>query len=275
MSAMADRLDRWFRGALRTGSLSIAMGAAVGVSPGVALCQAPTPGTWRFEVTPYAWAAGWNGTVRVADVPQLGLGIKQSFGDVWKVLDFAVMGSVEVGKDRWGGLFDAAYVEVSDEGTVSGASGFNVLAGNGSATHQTYSLGASYRAVEGGSPVDLLAGLRLNSIRWDIDVLLSVPVLPALDRSLSENERWVDPFIGARLRHPIHARASLVGYVDVGGFGIGSRFAWRGMAEAEYALNRTVVGKLGYRYLSIDYEGGGFSWDLSSGGVTLGLGLRW
>jgi len=213
--------------------------------------------------------------VRVADVPQVGLGIKQSFGDVWNALDFAVMGTVEVGRDRWGGLFDAAYVKVSDEGTVSGAFGFNVVAGNGSATQQTYSLGASYRAVEGESPVDLLGGLRLNSIRWDIDVLLSVPVLPALDRSLSERQRWVDPFIGARVRQPVHERASLLGYLDLGGFGIGSRFAWRGMVEADYAFNRTVVGKLGYRYESVDHESEGLTWDLASGGVSLGLGLRW
>jgi len=275
MVAMADRLDRWFSGAVRIGLLSIAVCTALGVLPGGALCQGSAPHTWRIEITPYAWAAGWNGTVRVADVPRVGLGIKQSFGDVWKVLDFAVMGTVEVGKDRWGGMFDAAYVNVSDKGTVSGAVGFNVLTGHGSVTQQTYSLGASYRAVEGESPVDLLAGLRLNSVQWDIDVTLSVPVLPALDRSLSEDERWVDPFIGARLRQPIHDRAWLVAYLDLGGFGIGSRFAWRGMAEATYAFNRTVVGKLGYRYLSIDYESGGLAWDLSSGGMSLGVGLRW
>jgi hypothetical protein len=275
MWAMADRLDLWLGGALRTGSLSIAACAALGITPGGALCQDPTPHAWRLEITPYAWAAGWSGTVRVADVPQIGLGIRQSFGDVWKVLDYAVSGSVEVGRDRWGGLLDVTYVDVSDEGTVAGALGFNVLAGNGSASQQTYALAATYRAVEGESPVDLLAGLRLNSIRWDIDVLLSVPVLPALDRRLSEDQRWVDPFLGARLRQPIHEKASLVGYLDVGGFGIGSRLAWRGMVEAEYAFNRALAGKLGYRYLSIDHESDGLVWDLASGGVSLGLGLRW
>ena len=66
----------------------------------------------------------------------------------------------------------------------------------------------------------------------------------------------------------------LVGYGDVGGFGAGSDFTWQVALGAAYDFSKTISGKFGYRYLSVDYDKGGFAYDMKTRGVHLGLGIR-
>lgn len=240
-----------------------------------ALAQDAAGERWQYELTPYIWASGLDGKVRINGRPQAGLGVEQSFSDILKTLDFAAMASFEARKGRWGVMADAVYFRVSDEGALAGRGGLASLDAQATMTLQMHSLGVSYRAIEGDAPVDVVGGLRYNSVKWDVDIQASVPVLPPASRRFTEREHWVDPYIGARIKMPLDERWALVGYADVGGFGVGSRFAAQAVAGALYAFRPNLVGKFGYRYTSVDYDESGFKYDMSSAGLYAGVGFSW
>jgi hypothetical protein len=228
---------------------------------------------WQVEFTPYIWAAGMSGTVRIDDRPQAGLAVEQSFSDIAKILEFALMGELEASKGRWGVFADGVYFKVNDEGSVSGPAGFTSLSADATITQQMYSFAGSYRFVEGRSPVDLYGGLRYNSIKWDIDVAVSAPVVAG--RRIVQTKDWVDPYVGIRIKHPLDERWTLMGYADVGGFGVGSDLAVQAVLGAQYAFRPDLIGKVGYRYVAVDYDKDGFQYDMANGGLVFGLGWRW
>lgn len=71
---------------------------------------------WSFQLTPYAFLAGLDGSVAVrgnsADV-------EASFGDLFDRLDFGAMLNIEVRRERWGLWMDAFYVDLGDERDVA------------------------------------------------------------------------------------------------------------------------------------------------------------
>jgi opacity protein-like surface antigen len=99
--------------------------------------------------------------------------------------------------------------------------------------------------------------------------------MPDGTRRINTTERWVDPYFGARVQQALGKRWSLVGYADIGGYGIGSDLSWQLLAGANYAFKPNLVGKLGYRHVQNDYEEDGFLYDMASAGFYLGLGVRW
>jgi hypothetical protein len=72
----------------------------------------------RFEVTPYLWAAGIDGDIQFGRLPKTN--VDQSFSDILDVLGIGVMGAFEARKDRWGFLFDAMYLKISDDASTPG-----------------------------------------------------------------------------------------------------------------------------------------------------------
>lgn len=237
-----------------------------------AMAQESTDG-WQYELTPYVWGAGMSGTIKVNNKPEAGLAVEQSFSDVFKMLEFALMGSFEARNGRYGLLADAVYFKVSDEGSVTGPLGFVSLDANAEITQQMYSLGGAYRLMEGGSPLDVVGGLRYTSVRWDVAIAASEPIVAT--RRFRKNNDWIDPYIGVRLQHPLDDHWSLVGYADIGGFGIGSDLALQALTGVNYAFKSTLIGKFGLRYTSADYKSDDFKYDMSNAGFYLGLGFRW
>ena len=104
----------------------------------------------------------------------------------------------------------------------------------------------------------------------------------ALANANSGDMEWVDPFVGARIRHQFGGGEMLTLVADVGGFGAGSDFSWQTIATFAFDVNcfgtpiNTVVG---YRALAVDYsENGAFGdngMDLIEHGPIVGLNLRW
>ena len=83
---------------------------------------------------------------------------------------------------------------------------------------------------------------------------------------------WVDPVVGARVELPLGERFTLTGSGDIGGFGVGSEFAWSVLASLEWHVTTSVDVLFGYRALQMDYEesndGVEFKYDV----LTLGPG---
>jgi opacity protein-like surface antigen len=220
---------------------------------------------WQLEATPYLWAAGMKGDVGVGSLSANG--VEATFPDIAKSLRAGFMGSIEGRKDRFGFLVDAIYMQLNQ--THPAPHGFlgDVHA---KPTQQSYTVAAIWRAVPGEQPVDLFLGARTNYIKLDLD--LSSSALAPNGRTVVKSRSWVDGFVGARIRYPVATRWTLVGYADIGAGGSDS--TWQFSAGADYAVSPTATAKFGYRLIKADYHKDDFLYDMSSGGLYAGIGLR-
>lgn len=218
---------------------------------------------WQFDATPYIWAAGLDGDVKIGRLPAGG--VEASFSDIWNALHFALMGSFEGRKGAWGFMADAVYFDVSQSEPTS-----NALFGEAGASfvQQMYTGVATYRILDGNLALDLLLGARYSSLATD--VTLTPGAAPGRSGSASKN--WWDAVGGARVVYHPDVRWSVAGYLDVGGGG--SKFAWQAVAGAGYQFNKVVSLKFGYRYIRVDYEDGDFLYDMASAGPYAGVGFH-
>jgi hypothetical protein len=91
---------------------------------------------------------------------------------------------------------------------------------------------------------------------------------------VAQDKSWVDPYLGVRAVAPRadNWRLAFAGWV--GGFGIGSSFAWQAFPEVGYRFNPLFELSGGYRALGMDYEDGDgnakFVYDMVIHGPQLG-----
>jgi hypothetical protein len=231
----------------------------------------PDPNAWHVRITPYAWAVGLYGDVTVrgqsADVDA-------SFLDLLDKTDTLVglAGRLEVTKGRFGvfGDFFYAKTEVED----AGITGLDVT------TRMWFiEFGGLFRVLDTtddrvpGLTVDVYGGGRYNYLELDLDT--------AGAPSLNNSRDWIDPIVGARLGVHFTEHVFLLFAGDVGGFGVGSDFAWSVLGLFGYKWQSGTVEwaiLAGYKALGQDYtEGSGpqrFQWDVVMHGPVLGFTVR-
>lgn len=264
---------------VRASILAALLLAAVGLAPMPVRAQTATaaPGSgWTFDFTPYIWGAGMSGDVQGGALPAIG--VDMSFSDILDNLDAGLMGAFEARKGRWGILLDAIYMKLEDSGTASrtgpGPIGATATASANLELKQTmFAAAVAYRAQEGSAPIDVIGGLRYSKIEADATINGSF-FAQAGTVARSAEKDWVDPYIGVRALYPVANHWTLVSYVDIGGFGVGSDFTWQAVVGANYEFSKTFAAKFGYRYLSVDYDKDGFVYDMANSGLYLGLGIR-
>jgi hypothetical protein len=94
------------------------------------------------------------------------------------------------------------------------------------------------------------------------------------DISDSDNKTWVDPIIVLRSNHVFKEKWLLNLRGDIGGFGIGSKFAWQAQAYGGYRFSELFQLTAGYRIISIDYNKDNFVYDVNTYGPVLRLGFN-
>jgi hypothetical protein len=235
---------------------------------------AATGGGWQYETAPYLWFPGVKGHTRIGGSPQIN--IDESPSEALGKLDLALMGTFEARKDRWALVFDGFHARLSDGGRVSQTvSGVPVVAYGKVGTTQTIlSAAVYYRVGDGATAVDLVSGARYVKLGMDAELSLLSQGQLLLTRNPEYDESWVDPFVGVRAVMPLTPRWSLLGYADVGGFGLGSDNTWQLQAGATYAFGSRYSTTLGYRALHMKYDDNGFKASLDFQGAYLGLGIR-
>lgn len=265
--------------ALRASCLVVALALGIGLPPAPARAQTVAassgPG-WTFDFTPYIWGVAMSGEVQGGALPAIN--IDMSFSDILKNLDAGLLGAFEARKGPWGMLFDAIYMKLEGSGTASrtgpGPIGSTATASAELKVAQTMLAAAvAYRAVDDRAALDVLGGLRYARIEADAAINGSFfGQAGTVARSAEKN--WVDPYIGVRVLQPIAGHWTLMGYADIGGFGVGSDFTWQALVGINYDLSKTFAAKFGYRYLDVDYDKNGFVYDMANSGLYLGLGIR-
>ncbi len=215
---------------------------------------------WSKELALYLWGISLDGTQVIRGVP---IEVDVGFGDILDDLDLAFTTHFETKKDDWMIVFDVNYAKLGPE-AVGPVDDIEVKFG-------FVELGGGYRL---GDRFHLLFGARY--IALDVDVELVETSLPVT--RIAGDQGWIDPYIGGRFEVPIGERWSFIGRLDVGGFGVGSDFAWNVAAlfEVDVAQRASLI--FGFGVLDVDYEDGSgrdlFAYDIRHQGAIVALNFK-
>lgn len=216
---------------------------------------------WAGQVTLYGWGAGVTGDF----TPFTGaptLSFDKSLSEVLEDLDAAFF---VTGLARRGDLVLFGDLTYSSS---SRAGGTPLGPAAGEVTLRSLTLAAGRRFDGGGgSTLDVLAGLRA----WQIDGSVSAPLAGV---NIAPRADFVDPIIALRGNAPLSERWSLLGYIDIGGFGAGSDLTWQASATANYQATDNLYLSICWRHLYVDYSDGGTVFEGAMTGPVIGATWR-
>ena len=215
------------------------------------------------QITPYAWGIGIGGSVTpLRNGPSLRF--DEGLSEVLDDLDSALFLSGLYRNGRFVALADYSRSRSSRDGRVPRL-GLPVEA---RFEQSSVTLSAGYRALDGErATLDALIGLR----RWDIEAEVRTPI-PGVGRGIEVD--FTDPILAARTNIRLSDSLSLIGYVDAGGFGVGSDVTAQVLATLNWQMREKLFLSAGYRHLHVDYDDDGRGFDFSFSGPLVGLSLQ-
>ena len=210
---------------------------------------------WRFDVSLYGLAVGMAGDVGIGRV---NADVDAGFDKIWENLEFGAMGMLRLGYDRWALSTDVLYMGL--QGSKNGVT----------AEFDQWMVEPtlSYRVSKYFEP---LAGVRYNNLSGEIrgPGILPTPRIP------TGTQDWWDPIVGANLNLPLGKGFSFNVRGDIGGFGVGSDFAWQVFPYLSWQFAQWGALQAGYRWLYMSYEAGSgasrFKYDMLNQGPQLGV----
>jgi hypothetical protein len=270
----------------------------------------PATDRWEFSLTPYGWATSMNGDISARGHT---VDVNESFIEIVEKSDslLAWMTYFEARKGRIAFFTDFVWADIGFPGhfdiTKSPLGRFDRatlnVKGNVQLDYEqtiiqsgiAYEVARWQRELGSFTALDLMGSARY----WNQDVDVSLRLTGTLTVDLQElglqlqrsrrvaiarsgDLEWVDPVVGARIRHQIAPGKELRLVGDVGGFGAGSEFSWQAVATYGFDVNcfgtplHTVIG---YRALAVDFsEDGRFgknALDVVQHGPVMGVTFNW
>ena len=225
---------------------------------------------WQFQIAPYAWLAGQNGTVAtLPGLPPADIEV-DFYDDILGNINFAGMLVGEARKGRFGILLDIIYTDIEAEGSTP--LGDSYLSVTSQTKNWIVSGAGLYRLFENERQfLDAIGGIRY----WSVDTELTLESGLFPKQSVSNDENWVDPIIGLKGLSPLgNSKFFISGNLVIGGFGVGSDFMWDANINLGYQWTQGFSTIVGYRYLDVDYEKDDFLYDVAQDGLVLGLSWR-
>ena len=223
---------------------------------------------WRFRLSPYVWFAGLKGDV--ATVPPLPTApIDISPSDALDDTQASLMVIFDAKKGRHGAYLDLLYTDVESDDELVPQPINLVLRSRTKST--VFTLAYQYEIYsQAGAVIDLLAGARYSKVDSELRFRGGLGLLAG--RSISNDESWVDPVVGVKARAPVgDSRFYVSGGGAVGGFGVGADHFYELSLNVGYQWSDAIGTALGYRMFDVDYEDGGFVYDVRQQGWQLGL----
>lgn len=227
----------------------------------VVLVSSPAQaGEWQHEFAPYIWGAAMEGQSGIGPVT---VDVDVSFSDVVDNLETGFQGIYRATKDRWSVSVDLVYMGLGASG--NGPQGY--VRGDADMDQVALEVSGGYEVAE---RLVVFGGLRYNDVSMELDTSG-----PLGTRSANTDENWVDPLIGAHYTVPFNDKWSFILRGDIGGFGVGSDFAWQTVASVRWQPRERLGVLAAYRYFDMDYENGSgvdyFKYDMATSGPGLGV----
>jgi len=267
---------------------AVATGQPTGVDCGTDLEAATPPAgggddvdapKWRTTISLYAWVPSYRGDQRVKGVdsdPNL------SRSDVLDNTEIALSGRAEFQPPDsdfsfWGDIFWASLEDDADTETAVGSVDADgtvrlTFVEAAAALHvwQSKEEWTASARKTARTKFDLYGGARYTRMRTKLSVNAKDIGAKA---SVDEAEDWIDPIIGARIRHGLTPRLWLIGRGDIGGFDIGtsSHRTWTLTGTLQYVIDTQWAIGGGWRAMDIDYKRNDFKADVRMSGPFMTL----
>jgi hypothetical protein len=254
-------------------NVACALTSTLGVLPTDPQDLAPTPARpatlqlaeeqpWTFEAFVYYWSASVSGNLAV-DGQDIDIGGGGGGGFAGEKSLSGFLGHFEAHHGPWSFALAPIFANVDATGSESG--GVDAAVSIHAQIHE------GFVAHDLGRSWDCFAGARYYELDTSVD--LSTGGVPS--GSLDNNHAWVDPIVGARYHDDYGEHWSVRARGDVGGFGVGSEFAWNASVFLGYRFNSCCAAQLGYRALSVQFASGSGSdrlaYDLTMTGPIFGV----
>lgn len=222
------------------------------------------------QVTIYGWLPGITGAQELPNGRPI---VDLDNADVLDALNFFFFGAGEIRRGRISLGFDIEYADLSQNGQAertlipnaeppTGSVGTNLLMSTGILAYRVHETDRAF--------ADIYAGVRAYDVELKFGFQSSTL---GFDFNRTANANWVDGIVGVRGHVPIGGRFGVTGLADVGGFGIGdsSDLTWQATGTLDYNFTDTIAGRIGYRYMAIDYQGSSLGMDVDMYGPLLGV----
>ncbi len=113
----------------------------------------------------------------------------------------------------------------------------------------------------------------VNAAKMQIADQLASVLDRKLDRSISRNDFWFDPYVGLRTRYNFNKTYYTAVRGEIGGFGVGADLMWEVEAAFGINLTRSIFTEIGYRALGGNYENDNFRFDTVMHGPQITTGI--
>lgn len=198
---------------------------------------------WQFTMAPYLLFPHMNGSSTVGGFTA---DVDASPGDVFDKLHLGAMLYLEMANQAWRLALDVIYMDLRQTGMTP----VTEREAQVDLKQAAFDL-AGFRRVAPWAEFGL--GARLNVLDMGL-VIDPGEVLPGAE--VGANKTWLDPLIGTILTVPLEGRWRVGMRGDIGGFGIGSKFAWQVHPKVGYQFSSLFELGLAYRAMGMDYETG-------------------
>lgn len=223
---------------------------------------------WHFMVTPYLMIPGMSGDMGIGNLPDASIDLNAE--DIFSRLQIGGMLYLEASHDHWAITSDVQYMKLKQD--ISATSVIN--SGKATMEQLAWEVAGLYKIAPW---LEVGAGARLYNIGAEVEMNYKTGINKDTVRNESLTETWVDPIIIARGKFFTNSKWIAEVRADVGGFGIGSTFAWQIQADAGYRFSKLFDATIGYRYLDVNFENGTdtgrFLYDIATSGPTVRLGF--
>lgn len=202
---------------------------------------------WEYQLSLYTWATEQEGSITVAgeEIP-----IDATFGDFLEVFSRALNLRLMAKKGNFSFLFEGRFVDLRDRDL--------------SVDIILLELSGGYRVI--GEWLEVIGGGRYFKI--------SAEGKTAEGEEANGDLDWFDPFVGTRVTVPLTRSLRLIASGDIGGFGVGSEFAWNVAGVIDWRLSNFSVAA-GYRIWDVRYETGSgadfYKYDVQTRGPGIGI----
>ena len=113
----------------------------------------------------------------------------------------------------------------------------------------------------------------VNAAKMQIADQLASVLDRKLDRSISKNDFWFDPYVGLRTRYNFNKTYYTGVRGEIGGFGVGADLMWEVEAVVGINLTRSIFTEIGYRALGGNFEENNFRFDTVMHGPQITTGI--
>lgn len=216
------------------------LGGAMGTAS--AADAAPAGGEkWQHTAALYMLAAGMSGEAAIGPV---GADVDVSFSEILENLEIGAFAAYRGTNGTWSVMVNTMFIGLgaTKDGRLGGAADVDF-------DQAMLEVDAGWRYAK---HFELYFGLRAT----DLDMNLEVRPAIGATQNADDQQTWVDPLVGIRFETPMGSNWTFVARGDVGGFGVGSDFAWQAMTHFDWRISKHWGAAFGYVALDMDYEDG-------------------